>query len=71
MIQNITREVLYQGHIPVKENGYKCSVCGMEWWPPYPGCNKAGWVDWNHKHDPVKPPVAEQEIAVSLEEYEF
>lgn len=36
----VERKALYQGHIPITQNGRKCAICGTEYWPDYPGCNR-------------------------------
>lgn len=37
----VKRDARYQGSHLIVQYGRKCTVCGTEYWPDYPGCNRA------------------------------
>ena len=62
MLKMVERPAMYQGHIPITETGGKCEVCGMEWWPRWPGCND-GCHPGRHLHVEPKKEEPKKELS--------
>lgn len=76
MIVSITRLVSLPNGLKNREHGQKCSVCGAESWPTFPGSNKMvglPYVCWEG-HPAIKDkPVKKIEIDThyEIDEFEF
>lgn len=73
----VTRLTKYEGVRPIREHGYKCIICGLEWWPRYPGCNESCYPGEHHhgksSHELLKKPDEPtlDDLHTPLEDYEF